>query len=230
LKLTLTLAGPLEALVEAVKEERGISAQEAIRLLLGDLLPKQRKRNLQIPQNPETSPDSPESRGSTPPEVPPSSPSLHSPSAPPSLPPPKALSAKAAKPRVPDGFEEFWAAYPRKVSRGAAVKAWEKLRPPLEQVLASIAAWKDSREWADKQFIPHPATWIRAQRWTDEAPLADLLPFGSPPPKSVDPWFYAVLEKYPEPCEAREAAFSRIGRPLEPHEELAIANYRKAAR
>lgn len=68
-------------------------------------------------------------------------------------------------------FERFWSAYPRKVGKGAAQKAWRvamrKTTP--DAVIAAVQrfAWPD-----DQQFIPHPATWLNAERWADELPLA----------------------------------------------------------
>jgi hypothetical protein len=64
-----------------------------------------------------------------------------------------------------------------------------------------------------------------AEELTQKKP-GDLLPFEQKP---VDPWIFAVVEMYP-PGEQRDRALSKMGRPLEPHEEAAIANHRKAAR
>ena len=69
-------------------------------------------------------------------------------------------------------FEEFWAAYPRKVGKEDARKAFVKLNPDaglLAVMLDAVATSAKSEHWAkDKQFIPHPATWIRGKRWQDE--------------------------------------------------------------
>jgi hypothetical protein len=67
-----------------------------------------------------------------------------------------------------DHFPQFWAAYPRKVGKAAAEKAWGRLAPPLDAVLSAIEEYKESGQWRDKQFIPHPATWINQGRWEDE--------------------------------------------------------------
>lgn len=77
-------------------------------------------------------------------------------------------------------FEEFYLAYPKKRSRGDAWKAWRTLHPPLQQCLESIEKLKQTEEWRKErgQFIPHPATWIRAQGWLDvpEAEIARRKP------------------------------------------------------
>jgi len=67
-------------------------------------------------------------------------------------------------------FAPFWTAYPRKTAKPAALKAWRaaKDRPPLAELLAALERHKASRQWADPQFVPHPATWINGQRWADE--------------------------------------------------------------
>lgn len=68
-------------------------------------------------------------------------------------------------------FREFWDAYPRKVARPAAVKAWQRLSPDTalrEMMLAALERAKASDQWRDRQFIPHPATWLNGRRWEDE--------------------------------------------------------------
>jgi hypothetical protein len=74
-------------------------------------------------------------------------------------------------------FEKFWQAYPRKVAKGAARKAWAKLQKVLPAVEVLIEAAKKQGEvyksrpsfhydgWA---FFPHASTWLNAERWTDE--------------------------------------------------------------
>jgi hypothetical protein len=69
------------------------------------------------------------------------------------------------------GFEDFWKAYPRRIGKRAAEKAWERAegKPPLEQILAAIAKQKQSEQWTKEggRFIPHPTTWINQGRWDD---------------------------------------------------------------
>jgi hypothetical protein len=72
----------------------------------------------------------------------------------------------------PDGFDEFWSAYPKKVGKGEAKKLWAKLKVNgrLPSVLSAIAAQKATAQWQKEggQFIPLPATWLRQGRWDDE--------------------------------------------------------------
>jgi uncharacterized protein YdaU (DUF1376 family) len=82
--------------------------------------------------------------------------------------------SKAGSPVVyPPGFTAFWEAYPRKRGKDDAFKAWRVLKPTpalLEQMVAAIAVQRAGPEWTREggQFIPHPATWLRAGRWKDE--------------------------------------------------------------
>ena len=68
----------------------------------------------------------------------------------------------------PDHFEDFWAAYPRKVGKGAARAAFDRARKRGATV-AEIASGLCRQVWPkDRQFIPHPATWLNQGRWQDE--------------------------------------------------------------
>lgn len=86
-----------------------------------------------------------------------------------------AVSGKTCAPPkfTPDDpeFNAFWKAYPRKVGKGAAEKAWGKNgRPELAVLLAAVAAQAQSEQWQKDggKFIPHPATWLNQKRWEDE--------------------------------------------------------------
>lgn len=66
-------------------------------------------------------------------------------------------------------FERFWEAYPNKVGKKAAWRAWEKAkdRPPIEALRSAIARAKQSRQW-QQGYIPNPATWLNQGRWLDD--------------------------------------------------------------
>jgi hypothetical protein len=71
-----------------------------------------------------------------------------------------------------DGFDTFWEAYPRKVAKADARKAWkqtEAIRPDLDTVLHAIKAACRTEQWMKNNgsFIPHAATWLRGERWSD---------------------------------------------------------------
>ena len=71
-----------------------------------------------------------------------------------------------------DGFNEMWAAYPRKCAKADARKAWkqtENIRPPLADILKAIEDQKTCCQWTKDggAFIPYAASWIRGERWED---------------------------------------------------------------
>ena len=73
-----------------------------------------------------------------------------------------------------DLFEDFWRAYPRKVGKDAARKAFTRRKVGkgvLAQMLEAIAAQRNSTQWLRDggQYIPHPATWLNDGRWQDES-------------------------------------------------------------
>jgi len=70
-------------------------------------------------------------------------------------------------------FIEFWKAYPKKTGKGAAEKAFSKIKPSkelLQKMLAAISIQKESSQWKKDagQYIPNPATWLNQKRWEDE--------------------------------------------------------------
>lgn len=87
---------------------------------------------------------------------------------------------KKYTPLTPQGdarFSEFWKAYPRKVGKATAEKAWAKLKVTDElhsTILAALEKHKVSDQWTKDggQFIPHPSTWLNQRRWEDELEAA----------------------------------------------------------
>lgn len=76
-------------------------------------------------------------------------------------------------PLVDASFDRFWVAYPRKVAKGAARKAWAtavKNGADPEHVITAAAAHRNRHAAArtETRFIPHPATWLNSERWDDE--------------------------------------------------------------
>lgn len=76
-------------------------------------------------------------------------------------------------------FTEFYASYPRKVARRDAEKAWAKLSPD-ERAKALQALPQHIRYWdvrgTEKEFIPHPATWLNGARFEDELDIVESVP------------------------------------------------------
>lgn len=71
---------------------------------------------------------------------------------------------------VDDGFATFWATYPRRIGKGAALKAWKKALKvaTADQILAGAETYAQIRAGDDPQYTAHPATWLNQQRWEDE--------------------------------------------------------------
>jgi hypothetical protein len=87
--------------------------------------------------------------------------------------PPNPPGGNGARDVHDDGFDAFWHAYPRKVAKSAAAKAWAKLKakPDLQDaVMAGLDRAKASRQWSKDggAFIPHASTWLNQRRWEDE--------------------------------------------------------------
>lgn len=70
-------------------------------------------------------------------------------------------------------FNQFWAAYPRKVKKQEAMKAFSKISKKeelLERILKAIEQQKQTPQWVKQngEFIPHPSSWLNGRRWEDE--------------------------------------------------------------
>lgn len=75
-------------------------------------------------------------------------------------------------PRASGDFDEFWAAYPRKVGKGQAERAYATALRKADH--AKIMAGLRAQHFdGPERFIPHPATWLNGQRWLDEARSGD---------------------------------------------------------
>lgn len=67
-------------------------------------------------------------------------------------------------------FDLFWQAYPKKVGKEAARKAFSRVKAPLESLLTAIERQKCGNQWLTEngRFIPNPATWLNQGRWEDD--------------------------------------------------------------
>jgi DNA replication protein DnaC len=77
----------------------------------------------------------------------------------------------------PDGFDEFWAKYPRHTGKAEARKRWAKMKPD-ERVAAmtALAVWAVHYATVEQQFIPHASTWLNQRRWEDDPPVPQEKP------------------------------------------------------
>lgn len=72
-----------------------------------------------------------------------------------------------------ESFKRFWEAYPKKVAKQDALKAFKKIKPDdnlFAEMMKALRRQKESTEWKrDKgKFVPYPATWLNGRRWEDE--------------------------------------------------------------
>jgi hypothetical protein len=70
-----------------------------------------------------------------------------------------------------DEFNTFWAAYPRKIAKGAAIKAWKRIPAGSLPLILTALQWQiKSEQWTKEhgQYIPYPATYLNSSRWEDQ--------------------------------------------------------------
>lgn len=89
-----------------------------------------------------------------------------------------------------DIFNEFWDAYPRKIGKGHARKAFEKAITKVDPNIIIDAAkrYRDDQH-RDPQFTAHPSTWLNGERWDDQ------------PPEIKQSGPVTIMDQYTEPCE-----------------------------
>jgi hypothetical protein len=93
-------------------------------------------------------------------------------------------SKRAKAPTEPDGFDEFYEAYPRRTGRRKAAQEFAKATKeatPAELVTAAIAfrqACQHNR--TEQKFIPHPATWLHQGRWAEAPEVLEDRPASGP--------------------------------------------------
>lgn len=73
-------------------------------------------------------------------------------------------------------FEEFWSQYPKKVAKKDAAKAWAQMpieaqQKALEAIPTHVQYWQQTN--TEKLYIPHPATWLRGERYDDEIEMPE---------------------------------------------------------
>ena len=95
---------------------------------------------------------------------------------------PKRRRASAATGDDPK-FEEFWTIYPVRKAKGKARTAWAKAikKADPEVILESAEIFQSMSRGKDQQYLPHPATWLNGECWTDETS------------KKKDPFWYMDL-------------------------------------
>jgi hypothetical protein len=88
-----------------------------------------------------------------------------------------------APPKESDGFQDWYAIYPKRKQPQAAKRAYNKViggnliseSRLLAKTKAFAASWSDKPK-DQRQFIPYPASWLNAGGYDDEPDGADLVP------------------------------------------------------
>lgn len=73
-------------------------------------------------------------------------------------------------------FAAFWQSYPRKIGKGQARNAWRtaiKRADPAE-IIAAAEKFALAMKGRDLKFVPHPATWLNGERWSDQEQQPEL--------------------------------------------------------
>ena len=110
-----------------------------------------------------------------------------------------------AKYEYSEGFEKFWAAWPRhpRKTSGGKAKPYElwrryKLEKRTDDVIRAVKEDSKVLHWSyDNQFVPLPATWLCQRRYERDAPPVQ--------PEDCDPRVRKVIAKTAEQ-QAREMA------------------------
>lgn len=66
-------------------------------------------------------------------------------------------------------FDSFWISFDKKVSKPAAEKSWQRIKPDkqlAEQII--LKAEEYARSTPDKKYRKNPATWLNGRCWEDE--------------------------------------------------------------
>lgn len=100
--------------------------------------------------------------------------------------------AASAKDETDRHVEAIYAAYPRRVGKGQAVRAITAALKiaTYDVLLEAVEEYATAKAGEDPQFIPHPATWFNGRRWEDDR--ADWRVRGGPKPldklAALDDW------------------------------------------
>ncbi|VXB76093.1 helix-turn-helix domain-containing protein [Pseudoclavibacter sp. 8L] len=72
--------------------------------------------------------------------------------------------------RTEELFEKFYEVYPRKVGKVDARKAFAKAArsTPAQYIVEGAARFAADPNLPEKQYIPHPSSWLNKGRWDDE--------------------------------------------------------------
>lgn len=66
-------------------------------------------------------------------------------------------------------FDEFWKVYPKKVDKGAALRAFRRAikNTEVSQVIDGAKRYAEDPNLPEKQYIKNPSTWLNAEAWSN---------------------------------------------------------------
>lgn len=75
-------------------------------------------------------------------------------------------------------FDMLWKAYPKKVAKGAAQRAFDRLMrrpdaPSIDVLIKAVERYASNIR--DMQYCAHLATWLNAERWLDEQQVVEVV-------------------------------------------------------
>ena len=70
----------------------------------------------------------------------------------------------------PNMFNDAWNAYPRKIGKGNALKAWARAIKKIDEaeLCKILDQYIESLVGKDQQYTPHLSTWLNGERWHDD--------------------------------------------------------------
>ena len=82
------------------------------------------------------------------------------------------IRASQASAREPSRFPDWWAIWEKKKAKGDAEKAYKVALKKIshDDLMAKTQTYWDhvKRSGTDLQYVPYPATWLRAEQWDDD--------------------------------------------------------------
>lgn len=82
------------------------------------------------------------------------------------------ITTERRNPAHDSGFDAFWSAYPLKVGKRTALRAWQSAlkRADEHTILAGLARVSPHFK---PGFVPHPTTWLNRDGWDDQVVTHD---------------------------------------------------------
>lgn len=75
-------------------------------------------------------------------------------------------------------FDKFWKAYPKRVAKGDAIKAWKAngCDAIVDTIVRKVKKYAKTDDWTKegRKFCPYPASWLNSKRWNDDDPVDPL--------------------------------------------------------